>query len=114
MLNFCTLIDLLVAWVLDDSGKLYKITDTHTPFELDCRLNDPKVTVKLKKGDQNVDLQKSSSVTQNGQKFIIDVSSLTDGTTMKLKCQAIRSGGQVGLEKTVTLQKPPGLNLVLL
>ena len=52
-----------------------------------------------------------SSVTQIGQKFWIDVSSLSIGNNMKLKCQAL-SGGQVVLEKTVTLVKVEGLNLM--
>ena len=56
-----------------------------------------------------MDPQKDSSVTQIGQKFQIDVSSLSND--MELKCQALR-GGQVVSEKTVTLQKAKGLNLM--
>ena len=54
-----------------------------------------------------MDPQKDSSVTQIGQKFQIDVSSLSND--MELKCQAL---GQVVSEKTVTLQKAKGLNLM--
>ena len=56
-----------------------------------------------------MDPQKDSSVTQIGQKFRIDVSSMSNN--MELKCQALR-GGQVVSEKTVTLKKPKGLNLM--
>ena len=87
------------------------ILDTNTPFELDCQLNDPLVTVQLKKGNKNVDPQKDSSVTQIGQTFWIDVSSLSIGNNMELKCQAL-SGGQDVSEKTVTLEKAEGLNLM--
>ena len=59
-----------------------------------------------------MDPQKDSSVTQIGQKFWIDVSSLSIGKKMKLKCQALGSGGQVVSEKTVTLEKAKGLNLM--
>ena len=80
---------------------------------MDCQLNDPRVTVtvtvQLKKGKQNVDPQKDINVTQSGQKFRIDVSSLSND--MELKCQALR-GGQVVSEKTVTLGKAKGLNLM--
>ena len=76
---------------------------------LDCQLNDPRVTVQLKKENKRVDPQKDSSVTQIGQKFRIDVSSMSNN--MELKCQALR-GGQVVSEKTVTLEKPTGLNLM--
>ena len=58
-----------------------------------------------------MDPQKDNSVTQIGQKFWVDVSSLSIGNDMKLKCQAL-SGGLVVLEKTVTLVKPKGLNLM--
>ena len=78
---------------------------------LDCQLNDPRVTVQLKKENKRVDPQKDSSVTQIGQKFWIDVSSLSIGNDMELKCQALR-GGQVVSEKTVTLEKAKGLNLM--
>ena len=82
---------------------------------MDCQLNDPRVTVtvtvQLKKGNQNVDSQNDSSVTQIGQTFRIDVSSLSSGHSMELKCQALR-GGQVVSEKTVTLEKAKGLNLM--
>ena len=56
-----------------------------------------------------MDPQKDISVTQIGQKFRIDVSSLSN--VMELKCQALR-GGQVVSEKTVTLEKAEGLNLM--
>ena len=81
---------------------------------MDCQLNNPGVRVQLKKGNQNVDPQKDSmsSVTQIGQKFWIDVSSLSIGNNMKLKCQALGSGGQVVSEKTVTLVTATGLNLM--
>ena len=78
---------------------------------MDCQLNNPGVRVQLKKGKQSVDPQKDSGVTQIGQKFWIDVSSLSIGNDMELKCQALR-GGQVVSEKTVTLEKPKGLNLM--
>ena len=78
---------------------------------MDCQLNNPGVRVQLKKGNQNVDPQKDNSVTQIGQKFWVDVSSLSIGNDMKLKCQAL-SGGLVVLEKTVTLVKAKGLNLM--
>ena len=55
-----------------------------------------------------MDPQKDSSVTQIGQKFRIDVSSLSNN--MELKCQALGSGGQVVSKKTVTLVKAEGLN----
>ena len=58
-----------------------------------------------------MDPQKDSNVTQIGQKFWIDVSSLSIGNNMKLKCQAL-SGGQVVSEKTVTVAKTEGLNLM--
>ena len=58
-----------------------------------------------------MDPQKDSGVTQIGQKFWIDVSSLSIGNDMELKCQALR-GGQVVSEKTVTLEKAKGLNLM--
>ena len=58
-----------------------------------------------------MDPQKDNSVTQIGQKFWVDVSSLSIGNDMKLKCQAL-SGGLVVLEKTVTLVKAKGLNLM--
>ena len=58
-----------------------------------------------------MDSQKNSSVTQIGQKFRIDVSSLSSGHSMELKCQALGSGGVVS-EKTVTLLKAKGLNLM--
>ena len=112
--NFCILINLLLDWVHDRDGKRVVILDTNTPFELDCQLNDPRVTVtvtvQLKKGDQNVDPQKDINVTQSGQKFRIDVSSLSSGNNMELKCQALGSGGVS--EKTVTLLKAKGLNLM--
>ena len=114
--NFCILINLLLDWVHDRDGKRVVILDTNTPFELDCQLNDPRVTVtvtvQLKKGDQNVDPQKDINVTQSGQKFRIDVSSLSSGNYMELKCQALGSGGQVVSKKTVTLEKAKGLNLM--
>ena len=78
---------------------------------MDCQLNNPGVRVQLKKGKQSVDPQKDSGVTQIGQKFWIDVSSLSIGNDMELKCQALR-GGQVVSEKTVTLEKATGLNLM--
>ena len=81
---------------------------------MDCQLNDPRVTVtvtvQLKTGNQNVDPQKDINVTQSGQKFRIDVSSLSSGNNMELKCQALGSGGQVVSKKTVTLVKAKGLN----
>ena len=58
-----------------------------------------------------MDPQKDSGVTQIGQKFWIDVSSLSIGNDMELKCQAL-SGGQVVSEKTVTVAKTEGLNLM--
>ena len=58
-----------------------------------------------------MDPQKNINVTQIGQKFRIDVSSLSSGHSMELKCQALR-GGQVVSEKTVTLEKAKGLNLM--
>ena len=58
-----------------------------------------------------MDPQKDSSVTQIGQTFWIDVSSLSIGNNMELKCQAL-SGGQVVSEKTVTVAKTEGLNLM--
>ena len=76
---------------------------------MDCQLNDPGVTVQLKKENKKVDPQKDISVTQIEQKFRIDVSSLSN--VMELKCQALR-GGQVVSEKTVTLEKAKGLNLM--
>ena len=79
---------------------------------MDCQLNNPGVRVQLKKGNQNVDPQKDSSVTQIGQKFWIDVSSLSIGNYMELKCQALGSGGHFVPEKTVTLKKVTGLNLM--
>ena len=110
--NFCILIDLHLDWVHDKDGKRVVILDTNTPFELDCQLNDPRVTVtvQLKTGNQNVDPQKDINVTQSGQKFRIDVSSLSSGNNMELKCQALGSGGQVVSKKTVTLVKAEGLN----
>ena len=81
---------------------------------MDCQLNDPRVTVtvtvQLKKWNLNVDSQNDSSVTQIGQKFRIDVSSLSSGHFMELKCQALGSGWVS--EKTVTLLKATGLNLM--
>ena len=59
-----------------------------------------------------MDSQKDSSVTQIGQMFRIDVSSLSSEHSMELKCQALGSGGQVVSEKTVTLLKARGLNLM--
>ena len=59
-----------------------------------------------------MDSQNDSSVTQIGQKFRIDVSSLSSGHSMELKCQALGSGGQVVSEKTVTLLKAKGLNVM--
>ena len=59
-----------------------------------------------------MDPQKDSSVTQIGQKFWIDVSSLSIGNDMELKCQALGSGGHFVPEKTVTLLKLKGLNLM--
>ena len=79
---------------------------------MDCQLNNPGVRVQLKKGNQNVDPQKDSSVTQIGQKFRINVSSLSIGNDMELKCQALGSGGHFVPEKNVTLLKPKGLNLM--
>ena len=58
-----------------------------------------------------MDPQKDINVTQIGQTFWIDVSSLSIGNNMELKCQAL-SGGQVVSEKTVTLLKAEGLNLM--
>ena len=57
-----------------------------------------------------MDPQKDINVTQSRQKFRIDVSSLSSGNNMELKCQALGSGGQVVSKKTVTLVKAKGLN----
>ena len=59
-----------------------------------------------------MDPQKNINVTQIGQKFRIDVSSLSSGHSMELKCQALGSGGQVVSKKIVTLEKAKGLNLM--
>ena len=104
---------LLLDWVHDKDGKKGVIFDTNTLFALDCQLNDPGVTVQLKNWNQILDPQKNSSVTQIGQKFSINVSSLSIiGNIMELKCQALGSGGQVVLEKEITLVKATGLNLM--
>ena len=86
------------------------------PFKLDCRLNDPNVLIELYRGKQTseerlkkVDPKTDQHVTQNGQVFTIDVSTLTFGSNMEFECKAINTDGEVVRQKTVILQKARGL-----
>ena len=105
---------ILIAW--KDNNRVSIVLDTRKPFMLDCRLNDSNIAVELYKAalsgqsKQKVNPQTDPSVTQNGHKFTIDVSTWTVGNNMEFECRAIGSGGNIVLEKQVTLKKPRGVN----
>lgn len=96
----------------------YIIVSPQQPFMLDCRLNDPNVLIELYRGKQisedsrqKVDPQTDPLVTQNGQVFTIDVSTLTFGSNMEFECRAINTDDEVVRQKTVILEKVRGLTL---
>lgn len=101
---------MLTAWIVKQRS--YMVLSR--TFLLDCRLTDPQVPVELhrgKLGDDNlkkVDPQNDPHVTQNGQMFTVDVSTLTFANYMEFECRAT---GKSGLTKNVILMKPRGLNL---
>jgi len=72
---------------------------------LDCRLNDPNVSVELRiknhsKEFQRVDLHTENFVKQNGQNFTITG---LKSTQYSFQCRA------AGLKKEVKFQRPTGL-----
>ena len=83
---------------------------------LDCRLNDPNVSVELYRKlamdsvqrFTKVDPQTDQFVKQNGQNFTITLHG--HGKMVDFRCKATEEGGQPVLEpKDVTLQRARGL-----
>lgn len=82
----------------------------HQPFKLDCRLSDPAVPVLLFSGRQHdhspAEVKPENYlISQNGQMFTVNVSSLTVGNDLKFECRALNTMGQVIEQKEVILSK---------
>ena len=95
------------AWLDHDSGVHHFIP--RVAFLLDCRLNDPNVTVELlrKLGEtfQRVCPENDTSVKQTGQNFTI----YNLSTTSLFKCRTAGQDGTPVLEKEVKIEKAKGL-----
>ena len=96
------------AWLVDhDSGVHHFIP--RVAFLLDCRLNDPNVTVELhrKLGEtfQRVYPWNDTSVKQTGQNFTI----FNLNTTSQFNCTTAGQDGTPVLKKEVKIEKAKGL-----
>ena len=102
----------LIVWIIDLHYQ--HVLLVHQPFKLDCRLSDPAVPVLLFSGRQHdhspAEVKPENYlISQNGQMFTVNVSSLTVGNVLKFECRAINTMDQVIEQKEVILSKARGL-----
>ena len=102
------------AWLVDhDRGVHHLIPGV--AFLLDCRLNDPNVSVELYRQKQHVGEPKfrrvyprrDGFVKQTGQNFTI--TDLHSESTVKFQCRAAGQAGTLVLKKEVKIERAQGL-----